>query len=568
MARIVSCLIDSLDYLHENTPGLTLNGANLVASLYLRHFLRDPDIETLELFLPTAIYLDRPGLENAARQALPPELRGRGKLHFLPLSALPETWADRRERILWVIDAATLQRERYLRDRFATAPTAVVADTHTLGAHVFWNQLRPIAEATPVDFDAICCLSRSYRDSLEKWLARLSPTPASCRLELVPRLLDTSLFQPASGPTAQATARRILRLPQDRTLSLCLGRLTPNDKADLLPVLRWFAEISSPQDVLLIAGEENVPGYAAMLKRAAHELGLGDRALFHGRVDPSLRPLYYQAADIFLLPADSIIEGSTVTPLEAMASGIPVLSADWDGARDSIEEGKTGYLIPTRIMPGALDPVETLSPASQRAADFLHVAQMVWIDPELWKTRWLSLLRDPALRATLGQAGRQRVESHFSWPPVRQRLFSLWDDLLALARAESPASAATRREAASTLGRPTPYTSLFSNYATASWDSSRDRFRLSPRGRLHLDDARPIAFYDEITPLLRQPLLDSLLRLFDRAGPAGLSLAETESALGSPLKASPDTIRFHCGLLLKTGILDLIPVTPTGNDAP
>jgi hypothetical protein len=249
-----------------------------------------------------------------------------------------------------------------------------------------------------------------------------------------------------------------------------------------------------------------------------------------------------------------------------MASGLPILASAWDGCRDSIVEGETGYLVPTRIMPG-LDQVEALSPASLRSNDFLHVAQMVWIDPVIWKARWHELLRSPELRARLGQAGRLRMEKVYAWPAVSARLFALFDDLLARARAETPAAAALRREHAATLGRPTPFTSIFSNYASAPWDSTRDRFHLSPRGRLHLADARPIAFYDEITPRLRQPLLESLLRLFDRAGPAGLSLAETESALGAPLTAPADAIRFHCGLLLKTGILDL--VTPSaGNIAP
>src|SRR5438045_9025590 len=53
------------------------------------------------------------------------------------------------------------------------------------------------------------------------------------------------------------------------------------------------------------------------------------------------------AADVFVSPGDSLQESFGITPIEAMACGIPQVVADWNGYRDTVSYGETGFFVPT-----------------------------------------------------------------------------------------------------------------------------------------------------------------------------------------------------------------------------
>ena len=56
---------------------------------------------------------------------------------------------------------------------------------------------------------------------------------------------------------------------------------------------------------------------------------------------------------MFVSPSDSIQETFGLSVIEAMASGLPVVASDWDGYRDLVEDGRTGFLVPTTTVAGA-----------------------------------------------------------------------------------------------------------------------------------------------------------------------------------------------------------------------
>jgi phosphatidylinositol alpha-1,6-mannosyltransferase len=80
--------------------------------------------------------------------------------------------------------------------------------------------------------------------------------------------------------------------------------------------------------------------------------------------------------------------------LEASATGLPVIAGDSGGAPDAVLEGETGYVVPGR--------------ARDELAD-----------------RVVRLLRDPALRRRLGEAGRAWVEADWRWELLAGRLRGL-----------------------------------------------------------------------------------------------------------------------------------------------
>src|SRR3546814_10665560 len=65
--------------------------------------------------------------------------------------------------------------------------------------------------------------------------------------------------------------------------------------------------------------------------------------------DPELAESSWAAADVFVSLSDNIQESFGITPVEAMAVGLPCIVSDWDGYRDTVVDGETGILVPTWV---------------------------------------------------------------------------------------------------------------------------------------------------------------------------------------------------------------------------
>jgi D-inositol-3-phosphate glycosyltransferase len=129
----------------------------------------------------------------------------------------------------------------------------------------------------------------------------------------------------------------------------------------------------------------------------AKEWGLADR--IEVRLDltsQELAPLYRQAS-LFVLPSNE--EGLGIVLLEAMASGLPVVSTRCGGPETCVVEGKTGYLTPVG-------------------------------DAEALAGRMQVLLEDETLRQRLGRAGRELVERRFSLQAAGEPFLAVYDRLL------------------------------------------------------------------------------------------------------------------------------------------
>lgn len=100
-----------------------------------------------------------------------------------------------------------------------------------------------------------------------------------------------------------------------------------------------------PSAKLVIAGRGN---YATVLREQADAAGLGDACIFTGSIDEQDLPDVYRAATIFSLiseKGDGKGEGIPLTPLEAMASGAPIIVGDQDGSPEAVEGTGMGYVL-------------------------------------------------------------------------------------------------------------------------------------------------------------------------------------------------------------------------------
>ena len=148
--------------------------------------------------------------------------------------------------------------------------------------------------------------------------------------------IDLSRFAPSAE--ARSEARRSLGLSAEAFIVGTVGRLVREKNQAAL--VQAMAPLLGPKVRLLIVGDGEE---RAAVERAV--AGLGDKSqyvwLLGARNDT---PRIYAALDVFALSSDS--EGLPLVVIEAMASGLPVVSTAVGGIRAVVVEGVTGALVP------------------------------------------------------------------------------------------------------------------------------------------------------------------------------------------------------------------------------
>lgn len=551
---VVSVVLEALEQLSPGIEGLSLNGANIQVARILGNLLTSERLECLEIFLPPAEYLRRDVMTRLADRLLPAEFRGRGRLRFYSLFDLPAVWSDACPRVLLCLSPELVLRDRYLRDSFAVGPTAISCQVHALGRSSLYGTLGELVRLPRAPFDLMTCLSRSAKESVETALRQVAEHTAAlpCNLAIVPNAVDGEIFHPLA-PDERVGVRKELELPEESTIALYVGRLTPYDKADLVPLVRAFAAVSRESDRLVVAGPENLEGYGRRLLDEAERRGVEDRMILRPSIGHEATALLYGASDLFAFPCDNIQETFGNTVAEAMACGLPVIASDWDGIRDQVEHGVNGLLVPTYVLPG-LESAQAVSPALPTPTNYLFGNQCIQIDWATFGQELRRLLHDPLLRKRLGEQARETVVRRNRWQAIESRLFDAWDSALEGAAQESEESRQTRRTGAERSALQVRFADYLRPFANPHMDAVS--VTLSEFGRGVLNGQERLEFYDELLPVIRPEVIDCLMISWsdeaDRVPfEALVSRASQATGMGS------DVARLHVLILLKAGALEI-----------
>jgi len=181
-----------------------------------------------------------------------------------------------------------------------------------------------------------------YRDDLHRadalvadgWAAAQLPRTLGLPVQRISKGVDGDRFQP-QGPSM----RESLRL-QNRRVVLTVARLVPIKRVALL--VDGFAALRGrmPNAHLVIVGDG--PERDALHQRAA-SLGVLDASTFVGSIAHRDTPAFYRAADVFALSSE--FDNSPNVVLEAMASGLPIVSTDVGGVREFVDEPQGGTIV-------------------------------------------------------------------------------------------------------------------------------------------------------------------------------------------------------------------------------
>jgi UDP-glucose:(heptosyl)LPS alpha-1,3-glucosyltransferase len=208
--------------------------------------------------------------------------------------------------------------------------------------------------------------------------------------------VDAGRFSPEARGRWRAERRLALGVGPEDLLVLFVG--TGFARKGLAPLLAALARLRdrglAPH--LAVIGS----GSARPWQRRAAGLGLGDRVRFAGRVADPER--YYAAADIFALP--TFFDPFANATLEAMASGLPVVTSRQNGAAEILRPGVDGLIVDRP------DDVDGLAEA-------------------------LASLADPATRSALGEQARQTA-LRFPWERPLERTLEVYREVTRAASRE------------------------------------------------------------------------------------------------------------------------------------
>lgn len=210
------------------------------------------------------------------------------------------------------------------------------------------------------------------------------------KVHVVLNAVDTSAY--ALRADARVS-RADLGVPADVPVVGTVGRLSPEkDHATLLLAFKALRDAGSPAHLVIVGGGP----LEGTLKAQVDALAIGDAVHLPGfRTDVSdLLPLF----DVYVLP--SRMEGVSLTLLEAMAAGLPVVATHVGGNPEVVVEGVTGCL----VEPG---------------------------EPALLAAALGSLLASPSRRLAMGTRGRERAHEQFDIVRLVDDHVQLYERLLA-----------------------------------------------------------------------------------------------------------------------------------------
>ncbi|MDB5495497.1 MAG: hypothetical protein JWP86_2834 [Phenylobacterium sp.] len=481
-------------YLHPNgydTSGPELLGRISAGESFLRGYLRHADVERYYFW-------------NAAGR---PEAELNELLARIHAPEKPITWIGQMDRRglggIGVLNMPVpgLPHEAWLRRPFGPRTYAICGITHTTATDRVMQAIGEMLIAPTEDYDALICTSNAVRhsvdtqmDAMRDYLAaefgpRRRPEPMRVTIPLGVNTEDFS-----TSPEQRKAWRERLEIPEDAVVALFMGRFNVRGKMNpaLMALSLERAARSTGKPICWVNAGWS-PNAKADEAYHAETRQLCPSVLYRS-VDgrpPDVRFSIWSVADFFISFSDNIQETFGLTPIEAMAAGLPCVVTDWDGYKDTVRSGVDGFRIATIAPP----PGEGADLAFWFANQWLNydnyvgaAGQFTAIDYAEAQAAISTMVLYPDIRRRMGESAKARAREVFDWAAIIPQYQALWAEQNAR-RLAAPPAPATRDNPY----RPDPFT-LFQSYPSR-----------------HLSQNSPLSLAPGMTwelaePLLRHPL--------------------------------------------------------------
>jgi UDP-glucose:(heptosyl)LPS alpha-1,3-glucosyltransferase len=201
------------------------------------------------------------------------------------------------------------------------------------------------------------------------------------RLVLIRNAVDSAHFNPGLRDEQLASVRQQLAVPREATVFAYVG--SGFERKGVGPFLAALARRRESAWAIVVGKDKRSARYRALARR----LGIADRVRFIGGVS-DVRP-YLAAADAFVLP--TLYDPFPNAVLEAMATGLPVVTSPKCGAAEIIEEGESGFVRDALGTAALAEALDQLDPTTARRMGANARDAIAALTPEAMGREFLAL---------------------------------------------------------------------------------------------------------------------------------------------------------------------------------
>lgn len=350
-----------------------------------------------------------------------------------------------------VLYLADISVSSHARSRLRTGVGAysLCGVTHTTASQNAMNEIAGLLREPVMPWDALVCTSSAVVETIRRvheaeadytrWRYGQAAVVEGPQLPIIPLGVHCADFDYSDQQRAEG--RAALGLATDDVAALFVGRLVFHAKAHphaMYLGLQRAAERTGKPVTLILCGWTPSPVIEEIFREGAARFAPDVRLIIVEGRDPRVRDHAWAAADLFVTLADNIQETFGLTPIEAMAAGLPVVVTDWNGYRDTVRDGIDGFRIATWAPEAGMgEPLAAGhengslnydrycgSASSTTAVDLEHLVDALSV-----------LIANPAIRRNMGEAGRKRARETYEWSVIYRQYQDLWRDLNARRRA-------------------------------------------------------------------------------------------------------------------------------------
>lgn len=314
---------------------------------------------------------------------------------------------------------------------------------HTMSGERIARAVADLCIAPSDGSDALICPSPAIRDAVQnlwglysEYLNHHFGSTYQCPIQtpVIPLGIDSAKFVRKSAPEYRKAQRDILNIAPDEIVILFVGRMSFATKAHPLPL---FMAVERTAQKLKRKIRLIMYGYYKPRDMEKHFKGLADDILktvqvnFVTNDDVRFPDGLWACADIFTSLSDNIQESYGLTPIEAMASGLPSVITDWNGYRGGVRHDVDGFLVPTLTPPAkaGFAIAQAYYNEENYGISLMGAAQSTAVDIESCIDAFSALAGDDGKRQQFSENARQRAQDIYDWKHIIKAYEDLWQQL-------------------------------------------------------------------------------------------------------------------------------------------